>query len=362
MMRTEHEHEQDWGGPDQGGFGAGGFGNGDHGPRLPRFLSGGEDPTMWSIPLYRIGRLHVRAHWVWIVGLVLSLLLTVPLNTLGPSHVLTAMGWGVLLVLIREHFRHLVSGAGRSGENVAVLWDFGPMNLPEVDGGPARPMLHAIGGSILNLVLIVPTAALVLAVGGTRDVLIFNPSQYEAVVGGLGTPRLAVAWWLYVMNLGILGANLLPMLPMDAARAMLVQREKTLGREQALVRVARLGMYVAGATLVAAVAVGSGKIAATALVGAFVCWMHTSRARLLGIDAPRKTDSWGDGEVEAMDVPEPIQKPARQPEPEPAKAGDAEVVDRILEKISREGMGSLTAAERKALEEATKRRREGRAP
>lgn len=372
-MRAEHHREPDFGGPDWGGN--------DQGPRIPRFLAGGEDPTMWSVPLYRIGRFEVRAHWIWIVGLVLGAILTIPLNKLGPVHELTAIGWGVVLVLAREHFRHLVSGAASDGPTVAVLWDFGCMNLPDAEAGPVRPMWHALGALLFNAVMVPVTALLVVAAGGGWEALIFNPADLPTVVGGLASPGLAVAWWLYAMNLAILGANLLPMLPMDGARAMVVRLTAERGREGAVLRVARIGMYVAGGTLVAAVAAGSGKLAATALVGALVCWVQTSRSKLLGIgsldheyrpehDRDDEHEPWRTPRSEAQETSmstseRPRNAPSKRPAPDKADAQrerEAQELDRVLEKISREGMPSLTPQERATLEEATRRRREGGAP
>ncbi len=368
MMRTEHHHDPEWREPS--------WGNDSGGPRLPRFLAGGEDPTMWSVPLYRIGRLEVRAHWVWIVGLVLGAILTVPLNKVGPVHELTAIGWGIALVLLREHFRHLVAGPDGAGNTVAVLWDFGCMNLPGVEESPARPLWHALAGSFFNLLLVPITVALVVGAGGSRADLLFNPTDLPAVVGGLATPALAVAWWLYAMNLAILGANLLPMLPMDAARAAVVLLSNKQDREQAVLKVARGGLYVAGATLVAAVAVGSGKLAATALVGALVCWVQTSRSRLLGLDGAERAshadqdaedEPWRSSDAFTEESPmstsdRPRNASSRKPQPDatpaPAQDAEAKALDAVLEKISRQGMASLTADEKAVLEEATRRRRQ----
>lgn len=346
-----HEHH-DWTPADEAGDGR------DRGPGLSRFLSGGEDPTMWSVPLYRLGNLHVRAHWVWIVGLVLGLVLSVPLNKVGPLHVLTAMGWGILLIVIREHVRCQISGAGRRAPHVAVLWDFGCMNLPEIDDGPTRPRLHAVGGILCNLALVPVTTMLIWWMGAGRSAILFDPMHLSTVVGGLGTPRLAAAWWLHATNLMILAANLLPMLPMDAGRALVAWRERAVGREAAVLRAARVGIYIAGATLVAAVAAGSEKLAAIALVGGFVCWMQTSRAKLLGIGGPgmSRPRDWSLADAVADMTQKPI-SPPKPSSPLPEET-DSQEVDRILAKISEAGMDSLSAKERRTLQRATQRRRD----
>ena len=63
------------------------------------------------------------------------------------------------------------------------------------------------------------------------------------------------------------------------------------------------------------------------------------------------------GELELPSVPKPASKPSK-PSPKPSAAPKAEMnVDDLLDKISREGLHSLTAEERQALEKASQKMR-----
>jgi hypothetical protein len=100
----------------------------------------------------------------------------------------------------------------------------------------------------------------------------------------------------------------------------------------------------AGVLFVFAVAVGQGHLMGVAVLGGVATLMDLRRHQFLLID----------GEAEMQPIHEPEEPVRKAPQPVPNNELDA-----VLEKISRDGIDSLTSAERDVLARETERRRRG---
>ena len=97
---------------------------------------------------------------------------------------------------------------------------------------------------------------------------------------------------------------------------------------------------------VIAVTVGAGHLMGVAVLGGVATFLDLRRHQFLLVDT----------EADSMPIHEPEDPPPVRKAPQPVPNAELDVV---LEKISREGMGSLTEDEREVLARETERRRRG---
>jgi len=168
--------------------------------------------------------------------------------------------------------------------------------------------------------------------------LVFNPLDPIGAVHPGGIAPGLVVWWFYAAGVCITLCNaLLPMAPFDLGR--LLRREHAGGG--AVGGDVRVG-YVAAMTLfVGAAALGHTRLMAVAAIGALVTWLDSRR---------------GSAGMLAGEHPVSSYEPLGPPESRIIEETAVPTMDEVLEKISREGLGSLTGVERAVLEEERRRR------
>lgn len=297
-------------------------------PGWSRVLGFGEDPLLWSFPVGRVLGAQFRVHAlvpVWVLAEAINAGRT-DRNSL--IHVLPAIALVFCLALGKELAR--VAAARRCGHPIGsiVLWPLGALAV-ESRGPLTDRRAHGAGAGILMLACLCMASLFVLA-DGAAAALVFNPLAPQPQIAALATPAQAFAWWGFYAAVVLLLANLLPILPLDAGRAL---EARLLGSPRAP-RVLQLQVLGACSAFLAAVFADQPRIIIAAAVACVACWVALRRLAFVPAPAP----------------------PAA---PVPGATGPraALTLDEILAKVSVQGVAGLTDEERAELERASARLR-----
>lgn len=345
----------------QRGFGGGGgSGGGRWRDGVGRAFSG--NPLSWALPLYTAWGIRVRVHFVFILMVAFELLGTIGPNRPAIEYVGPMMLGLFLLVLLHE-YGHCFACRRVGGEADDILmWPLGGLASCRPPHEWRADLWTTIGGPAVNAVLIVPLGALVLLLGGGWNSVIFNPFDLNPVLGGLGGSwALIIAWSLYFSNAMLLAFNvLLPMYPMDGGRILHALLWSRLGHTRATRIVVKIGFGIAILLFLFAIVFSQSRLLGLAIFGGFTCYMEWQRLKLMGDGDESWRGGSGDTQDDVRRALAQSEKQRKRREAEQRQAADEQAqVDRLLDKIKDQGMQSLTAKERKFLEEATKRARGG---
>ena len=323
---------------------------------IARMFGDGENPLAWGFKVGSLGSIPIKLHLLFVVYLLVQLIFTLPGNRDGAVFVLPYLAAIVLLVAARE-LVHTIAARRAGGQPIEImLWPMGGLVPPELPDDPATQLRVTLTPLLFNLAVL-PILAVPLYLL-TRDwqSLLINPLTLRSPDAVIAFPDGSTAWWLVALgavhsvNLVLLLINLLPMYPLDGARLL----ESLLARNQSEYRAQRLtvntGLTVATIVgLLALVLQDATALFALCVVCGLICSMHRRRLQFLmtadmipGISAasfPAKES------IDRADEPDTI---------------DQEQIDRILAKISSQGMGALTRKERRTLKRATETSRKAK--
>jgi len=335
------------------------------GRAVRRVFGDGRNPFEWAVPLFTIWRIVVRVHVVFVVYAIAELLhASLAREGVGLANAAVALGGLFVLVLAHEFGHCLVCRRVGGDADEILMWPLGGLArcMP-----PERWRAHlatAAGGPLVNLALIPVLAGVLIAATGGIPAVWFNPFSpgqglaHATLPDGTAPFWLTSLWWLHYVNLVLLGFNVLvPMYPMDGGRMLQALLWKRVGYTQSMHAAAVVGLVVAVGMFVFAMVFNQTMLAAIAIFGGVTCWLE--RQRLVGephadagIDlsaAFEHPDAW------KRDPGPPARAPAQ-----PSREPDPQEVDRILAKISSQGMDSLNRIERKTLRQASRSARDGR--
>ena len=331
---------------------------------MRRVFGDGENPLNWGFTLYRAWGIRVRIHLLFVIFLLVRLIFTLPHDGIGRAYMLWLLGALVTLVLLHE-YGHCVACRRVGGEaDDIMLWPLGGLADCRPPHEWRASLITTLGGPLVNAALLVPLGICVWL--ATRDVgtVVFNPFDPGAALLALRTPAPeggvgAQPWWLtavwsaHYANLILLGFNLLvPMYPMDGARVVHALLWRRAGHERATLITLTVGLVAAGSLAVLAIVVNETLLLAIAIFGGVVCFLERRRLQFMGGASIDFAGPSGDDEREAR------AEAKTRARADARRASEQREVDRILEKISEEGMGSLNAREKRTLKRATHHRRE----
>lgn len=324
---------------------------GSLGDAARRVFGDGQNPLSWALPLYTAWGITVKLHLFFLIYLVGRLLMSLPQDRMGPLY--AAMSMSVLFGLVLLHeYGHCFACRRVGGEaSEILLWPLGglAMCIPPHDW--RANLITTLGGPAVNAVLAPVFGVAVLLVTKSWGSVIFNPFDpsaglFEAVLADGTQPWWLVGlWWLYFMNVVLFAFNMLvPMYPMDAGRVVHAILWRTMGYERATDIATTIGYVAAGVLAVVAIVGEQTFLLALAIFGAFYCWQEK---RQLGF----ARDPSGIDLSAAHIDPDKPRGPTKFEQKRMEKERKHQVeVDRILSKISTEGMGMLTKGEKKTLE------------
>ncbi len=374
---------------------AGRGGRAADGRALRQFL---DDAPAWSIPVGRLLGVRIRVHVLLLMlaaaELLRSTLLSEGETASGPSITATALLALLAATLAHEIGRALMTRWMGGAAETIVLWPLGGLSEHQQPASWRRRLPAACGGLLLSVVL--ASAIWPLLIEHTPNWYHtvsdpFNPGRsYGEWVLLHGRPAwwLSLLWWIGYANLVVLAANLLPIHPLDGAGVLESMLSGMIGPRRA--RTVSIALSLALAGVMVFIALFAEQIMGVFLGGfALLCCLSAARRhaflaeqtveqnRLIERAAPdllpeevddfitRTPRSVSSLETTAFPVrleasPETRQRvtPAR-PTASDRLPSEEEVLDRILAKISAEGMAGLTEQERKILESVTARRRRG---
>ncbi len=325
-------------------------------------LHQGENPIQWALPLGSIAGIRIRVGLLFILFLTFQLVAAAGRDELGPA----AMMAGSLFVIILLHeFGHCFACRWVKGEADDILmWPLGGLASCRPPHNWKASIITTIGGPAVNVALVPVLAAAIYATGGTTQAVIFNPFNYGGAWSSyVDTWWRSLIWWSYFTNWVLLGFNvLLPMFPMDGGRIWQALIWRKSGYRRSMEISCTVGLATALVLGVLAMVLQQMNMFAIAAFGGITCWSERQRLRFMG-----EAERFGQEEESPYaaslrlvtdDEDDDITAPPRRtpPKDDPVTKESAEV-DRILLKIARTGMDSLTAKERKMLQQETNRRR-----
>jgi Zn-dependent protease len=322
----------------------------------------------WSMPFFRWtgrgGPVRFRLHLVMVLFIAIRLVTAFFPGSdpggarLSPGLALAAIA--ILLATVLAHeAAHLWAFRRAGGDRREILlWPFGGIEAWEIEG--PRGVRVALAGLVPQVVtLLVGVPVLGLATGQWFAVAVAPPFP----LGLEALYALPDTWTrlLFLVNgtaMLVLLANLLPIPPLDAFVAVRSHASARLGAEAGHRFAVRTGIAASVLLAIGGVAIG---MLTPVLLGAIGVWICLSESRRGGLAAARAVVPDGDDPGEAWKrEPEPDEaEAALRREREAARArreADERELDRVLAKVARSGLASLTPAERKVLERETRRR------
>ena len=345
------------------------FESGDGGDRrnvLARVFGRGDNPLLWSLPLYRLAGIAVRIHVFFVLFILLRLAFSaISEEHLGPLYTALFMGGLFVLVILHEYGHCLACRAVGGDADEILMWPLGGLAFCRPPRRWMASLITTVGGPAVNVLLLPPLAIAVWMWSGDIGAVLFNPLNPTAGItalaagGALQEPLgwvLQALWSLHYMNAILLAFNVLvPMYPMDGGRILHAFFWRSLGESKATYLSATIGLYAAGVLAVLALAIADRAavtILGIAAFGAIVCWQERKRLQTEGF---AEFGLAGDAEAEAREA-RAVEAEERAVAKRAAKEAEAAAeVDRILAKISESGFESLSAREKATLERARKR-------
>ncbi len=330
-----------------------------HTPRARAPLySGWEEFLAWMAPI-----VPIKGGWVGIHVLVLAWIATevaVAGLTHGPSGAadrLTLLGAWMGIVLAREVARALVLRAVTDIETNCAIWPLGGLALP-LPGLSARPMIAEAGGIAFGVLLLPILSLWAISLGLHWKLLLTWPADPRANALA-GWPK--IVWWIHAANLTVLAINLcVPMLPLDAGRWLHAWRSRRVTTAEAAMTTARVTWSIAALIFIVAAVAGETRVLLVCTIAALAGAAHWRRALFFteGLASPHPSDHnkhassedhldhTADDDLATTDHPTPDLDPPSLPD-----------VDAVLQRVSTQGLASLSPLERRVLEAETSRLR-----
>lgn len=342
-------------------FARDGGGSGRFSRALRRVFGESENPLTWAVPLYRAWGIRVRVHIVLIVFILAELLWAISQRHIGLGYMAMAMAVLFMLILLHE-YGHCLACRRVGGEaSEILLWPLGGLAECHPPQTWRAHLITAAGGPMVNVLLApVLAGAVLMATQDWRTVLfnLFDPSATLGLVqttSGLQPIWLMALWWASYLNLVLLGLNvLIPMYPMDGGRLVQCVLWARVGEQRSMHIAVTVGLVAAVVLFVLAMVFDQTMLMALALFGGLICWLEKRRLTAInelggGIDLSAAFDH--------PDRPASTEPSATTPKQARKQQTDQDELDRILAKIARDGMASLTRREKGFLQRTTRSQR-----
>ena len=210
------------------------------------------DSSLWSVNLGAWGGVQVRLHASFLLFALVTLFLSAHAGD-GAMVGYGLLSLVVLFVSVALHEMGHCSMALRLGGQVdeVVLGPLGGLAPVHVPANHVGQLLTALSGPTVNLLIVVLTAAPLLAMRDGWAVLgLLNPVQPQYVlVGTYGVVALKLTFWV---NWVLVVANLLPAPPLDGARMLRAMLAPAVGYRRAVLSVSLVAQVTAIGLLVVA--------------------------------------------------------------------------------------------------------------
>ena len=335
---------------------SGGGGGGDRWAAIKRMLGGGENPMTWGLPLYTAFGIRVRLHILFVFYIAAELIgASFKGQFLWQASMLSIL---FVIVLLHEYGHSFACRWVKGEADQIILWPLGGLAFCNPPHHWKAELITVIGGPMVNVILLPILGGLVWITTGQLGAAVFNPFQYEIAMGlaaGAFSPLpswvLIGLWMAHFLNFILLAFNMLvPMYPMDAGRVVQTLLWRKVGHHKSMVISVTIGLVAAIGLGIIGITSDKTMLLGIAIFGGITCYMERQRLRFVATA----------GLVEDDFAYEPPREPTKADlKREQKEREHFERIEGILDKIKREGMGSLTKAERKTLERETRRQRGG---
>ena len=319
-----------------------------------RVFGEGDNPLRWALPLYRLWGISVKLHVIFIIYVLIQLIVSLNGSTWGPIYMATTLACLFGLVLLHE-YGHCFACRWVEGEaDEIILWPLGGLAFCRPPHHWKAELITVLGGPGVNAVLLPPLGLLAWLVAGDLRYVLFNPFAPVFPPGGY---LVTVVYLLHWVNLILLLFNMLvPMYPMDAGRIVQCLMWRKMGYEKSLWIACNIGMVAAVVLAVAALGFERTLLLGIALLGGLTCWQQKQSLKMMGFQ-PQYASGY-----QAAEESEHRKGPTRSQMAAIKKRQDEEArVEKLLAKIARQGMGSLTPRERRFLDRVSQKKRQDRA-
>jgi Zn-dependent protease len=216
--------------------------------------------------LFRFLGIDVYLHWLWFVVAVLR----IGYGAGGlPISVWCALYLAVFAIVLMHEFGHALacrSVGGRADE--IVLWPLGGVAYVDPPPRPGATLWSLAAGPLVNLLLI-PILSLLWLAARSLQVEYTMPNFYEFVRT------------LWLINLVLLGFNLLPIYPLDGGQILRSLLWYLVGRARSLMIASTVGLIAVALLLLFAIKSLTPWLWVLAAFALLQCWSGLRQARLL---------------------------------------------------------------------------------
>lgn len=329
-----------------------------------------------AFPIGRLFGIRLHIHITFIIFAAYRLF------SAGSDWQEAAMFTGLIFLSVTLHeFGHCF-GARFVGGHASdiMLWPLGGLAFVQAPPRPLEDFITTIAGPLVN-VLLCGLCLLVMLAGGqgvrfhldgwTLYAFTPRPELFFQYV----TMFFVINYYLFLFNMA------LPMYPMDAGRILQAILWKIRGYQQGTIQTCQFGLILAVLVGAYAISTANTMLVFIAIMGGMISWGELQRARagILRADQFGSFDAVGrefnrrspmarvgnwfrrllrrsdDGQRGSRPMnPNPGGWDRKQEQEHRVEAE----VDRILKKVSEQGLGSLSYVERQTLERATRERKE----
>lgn len=333
--------------------GFGGLGRGAAG----RFA---DNPLNWAPTIGHLFGIRIRVHITLIAFILFDLIQSLTLGTLIFELVL----FGSILL---HEFGHCFAARrmGGSADDI-LMWPLGGLASVDAPRRPKEQFVTVICGPLVNVALIIVSVATVVVLGG--KILFTTTFPYLYSIGPTQSYLDDFLFAMILTNVALFVFNLLPMYPMDGGRMLHCGLWKGLGYYKATMTTCTIGMVTAFVVGLYAIAARQYMLIVIAIFGYMACYQERQMTKASGAVETNEFgyDFSGGYSTLNRSSGKPNQpgffakwKQKKQQGKWHAQrereAADQMKVDEILDKVKQHGIGSLSAKEKKMLEDATRR-------
>ncbi|RMF76057.1 MAG: hypothetical protein D6744_12665 [Planctomycetota bacterium] len=318
---------------------------------------------------FRIGQIagiNIRVHILFIIWIVFEL------ATSGVGWRFEAQMYGLLFGIVLLHELGHCFGARAVGGDARdiVMWPLGGLAFAHAPMTPWAQFVTVAAGPAVNLVFCLISGGLLVGYLGTLDAVSFVP--FRMVPYPPGIPEWCwYAQLFFTVNYLLLAFNLLPVYPLDGGQLLQCVLWPFVGLQRALVLSCQIGIIGCIGFGLWALQGGGNMLFFIAIFGGMTCYQRLQMVKYgMVIDermryAPTRTANRPGFWRRVFGGRRGAHSPgvARNPNPDgwreriEERRRQEEEVERILAKIKREGIQSLSYVERQILERASRERR-----
>lgn len=342
-----------------------------------RVLDDPSNPLGWSVPIGSFRGIRVGVHLVTVVFMAAMLLSSLVRSNFGAGFMALSMACLFVVVLLHE-FGHCFAARFSGGEaDKIVMLPFGGLALTRPEHNWRAHFITTAGGPLVNVALF-PVTAIVLALVGQAEFIVFNPLNPGGVLSSLSGNGSSVRYWsvaglwlFHYTNILIGAFNLVMVFfPFDGGRLVQALAWRSLGFVKSMSLAVNVGLVGAAVVFILAVVAGETMLVAIAAFGGIACWVERSRLKSmdeitgmsmdggsmagLGVDFGGSASGGSEWGVESAEHTQRVDRKALK-QAQQDEADEAQL-DAILKKIGDQGKESLSRSERKVLERMTKKK------